>query len=168
MGRPTWAAPRDQIERKDKHVMDGSRFDQLIKSITTTRVSRLTALRGLAVGALAAASGVAAPADDAAAKKKSCPACKKKTCKRKGDKKKCNCRKNKPNGTLCSIPGATTTTTCQSGTCVAGATPTPTPTTTPAPVPGFSCTSDTQCPQRFQACFSNACGACNKAGDCKD
>src|SRR5215218_3128061 len=121
--------------------MDGTKFDQLIKSITTTRVSRLTALRGLAVGALAAAIGVAAPADDAAAKKKSCPACKKKTCKKKGDgKKKCNCKKNKPNGTACSIAGVTSSI-CSGGSCVASATPVP---PGPPPPAGFTCTIGTE------------------------
>ena len=162
--------------------MDATRFDQLIKRITTMRVSRLTALRGLAVGALAAAVGFAAP-DEADAKcKKKCGQCKKK----KRTKNHCKC-KPKPNGTLCSIPGATTATTCLNGACVAAATPTPLP-----PPPGFNCTtagcvganaglvcntSTGQCVtcQTFadcgalQACFSGRCQGfvgCSDDGDC--
>src|SRR5215217_4342362 len=102
---------------KETSAVDGTRFDQLIKQLGTTRVTRLTALRGLAVGALAAATGFAAP-DEADAKcKKSCDQCSKKVKKKsKSGKVRCRCRA-KANGTLCSIPGATTTTTCQNGTC---------------------------------------------------
>src|SRR5215216_3103990 len=113
--------------------MDGSKFDQLIKSITTTRVTRLAALRGLAVGALAAAIGVAAPDDAVAGKKKKCDQCKHRKCKTHNGHKKCRC-KDKANGTFCSIAGASSAT-CVNGSCVAGATPTPTP-TTPPPPPG--------------------------------
>jgi hypothetical protein len=49
--------------------MDGTRFDQLIKSIAATRVSRLTALRGLAVGAVTAFTGVELTREEAGAKK---------------------------------------------------------------------------------------------------
>jgi hypothetical protein len=116
--------------------MDGTRFDRLIKSMATTRVTRLTALRGLAVGAVAAAAGFAAP-DEADAKcKKKCDQCHKKVKKKtKSGHVRCRCRA-KPNGTLCSIPGATTTTTCLNGTCVAAVTPVP---PVPPPPPGFNC-----------------------------
>jgi len=46
--------------------VDGTQFDQLTKRLTT-RVTRLTALRELAVGAVAATLGFRAP-DDADAK----------------------------------------------------------------------------------------------------
>jgi hypothetical protein len=47
--------------------VDGTQFDQLTKRLTTTRITRLTALRGLAVGAVATALRFAAP-DEADAK----------------------------------------------------------------------------------------------------
>jgi hypothetical protein len=106
--------------------MDGSRFDQLIKSMGTTRITRLTALRGLALGALAATIRFAAP-DDADAKCKNCGECrtKKKTKSNRG-KRQCKC-KAKANGTLCSNG------TCQSGTC--------TRSVTQPPPGGFNCNS---------------------------
>ena len=58
--------------------MDGDRFDDLIKRLGTTRLTRLTALRGLAVGALAATLGIAAPDEADAKRKKSCSECQKK------------------------------------------------------------------------------------------
>src|SRR5215212_2027480 len=101
--------------------MDGTRFDQLIKRMGTTRITRLTALRGLAVGAVAAAVGFAAP-DEADAKGRKCGQCKKRVCHKKNNgEKRCRCKK-KANGIACSIPGATSAT-CQFGSCVATATP---------------------------------------------
>src|SRR5215207_8435563 len=50
--------------------MDGTRFDQLIKSIATQRVTRLTALRGLAAGAVAGLTGLSLTADEAGADRK--------------------------------------------------------------------------------------------------
>jgi hypothetical protein len=166
--------------------MDGSSFDQLIKQLGTTRVTRLTALRGLAVGAVAAAIGIAAPDEVDAKCKKNCAQCLKKVKKKtKSGKVRCRCRA-KANGTACSIPGATTATTCLNGTCVAAATP------TPLPPPGFNCTTAgcvgvnaglvcntttgacVTC-QTFadcgalQACFSGRCQGfvrCNGDGDC--
>ena len=55
--------------------MDQSRFDQFTKRLGSSRVTRLAALRGLAVGALAAALGVADP-DEAVARKR-CGECEK-------------------------------------------------------------------------------------------
>ena len=89
--------------------MDGTKFDQLIKQLGTTRITRLTALRGLAVGSLATAIGSADP-DDAAAKGRKCGQCKKSQCHPKNGKKRCRCKK-KANGTLCSIG------TCQNSVC---------------------------------------------------
>jgi hypothetical protein len=138
--------------------MDGTHFDTLAKSLATTRVTRLTALRGLAVGALAAAIGVTAPADDAAAAKKKCPQCKKKVChKANNGPKRCRCKK-KANGTFCSIPGATSAT-CQFGSCVAAATPVPPgPGPTPAPPPApVGCSSSSQCSATGQICVNGTC-----------
>jgi len=112
--------------------MDGTRFDQLIKSMATTRVSRLTALRGLAVGAVAAIAGVNFRAEDAEAarsrrckpKPNQCQTCKKGKCRQTNNGKKCHRGKLRPkaNGTLCSIPGATSAT-CLNGACIAAVTP---------------------------------------------
>ena len=49
--------------------MDGTRFDQLIKRLVTQRVSRLTALRGLAAGAVAVLTGVNLTHEEAGAAK---------------------------------------------------------------------------------------------------
>src|SRR5829696_4454205 len=177
---------RSQARRRTS--MDGSTFDTLIKRLASTRMTRLTALRGLAVGAVAATLGVAAP-DEADAKcKKQCGDCRKKVRhKSKSGKVRCRC-KAKANGTLCSIPGATTATTCLNGTCVAAAAPLPLP-----PPPGFNCTTagcvganaglvcnttTGQCVtcQTFadcgalQACFSGRCQGfvgCSDDGDCE-
>jgi hypothetical protein len=106
--------------------MDGTRFDQLIKSMATTRVSRLTALRGLAVGAVAAIAGMDFGAEDAEAAKSrrcrskptECQTCKKGKCHRNNNgQKKCRRGKLRPkaNGTLCSIG------TCQNSVCTRAA-----------------------------------------------
>src|SRR5918993_2808402 len=49
--------------------MDGTKFDQLIKLIATQRVSRLTALRGLAAGAVASFTGLRLFGEESEAKK---------------------------------------------------------------------------------------------------
>src|SRR5215211_6253733 len=48
--------------------MEGARFDRLSKHIATQRVSRLTALRGLAAGAVASVTGVRLLGEEAGAK----------------------------------------------------------------------------------------------------
>jgi Cys-rich repeat protein len=50
--------------------MEGSHFDQLTKRLATQRVTRLTALRGLALGALAALTGAGLLGEEAGAKNK--------------------------------------------------------------------------------------------------
>jgi hypothetical protein len=68
--------------------MDGTRFDRLIKTIATQRVSRLTALRGLAAGGVAALTGMSLVGEEAEAAKK------------KGSQKKrkaCDCQSADPN-----------------------------------------------------------------------
>jgi hypothetical protein len=62
------ATPRDQFVKKDRNHMDGTKFDRLIKSIATQRVSRLTALRGLAAGAVASFTGLTLFGEDGEAK----------------------------------------------------------------------------------------------------
>src|SRR5215218_5808419 len=49
--------------------MDGENFDDLLKKVCTTRLTRLGMLRGLAAGAMAALAGSAVGSDDADAKK---------------------------------------------------------------------------------------------------
>jgi len=107
---------------KETSAVDGTRFDQRIKQLGATRITRLTALRGLAVGALGATLGFAAP-DEVDAKKR-CSECQKtKKHKSKSGKTRIQC-KQKANGTLCSLG------TCQSGTCTRSVTPlTPVPAT---------------------------------------
>jgi hypothetical protein len=77
--------------------MDDSRFDTLTRSLTTagSRRRALTTVLGGALGLVAAAS-----LDDAVAKKKPCPPCKK--------RKKGKCKAKLPDGTACSgggVPG---------------------------------------------------------------
>jgi hypothetical protein len=48
--------------------MDGERFDSLIKRLGSTRVTRLTALRGLAAGAVASLTGISLFAEEGEAK----------------------------------------------------------------------------------------------------
>jgi hypothetical protein len=50
--------------------MDGEHFDSLIKRLGTTRLTRLAALRGLAVGTVAGLTGLSLTADEADADKK--------------------------------------------------------------------------------------------------
>jgi hypothetical protein len=162
--------------------MDGSHFDTLVKTLATTRITRLTALRGLAVGALAAAIGSADP-DDAAAKGRKCGQCKKSQCHPKNGKKRCRCKK-KANGTSCSIAGVPSAI-CSFGSCVASATPVPPGPPPPAEIPatcrdgvkngsesdvdcggpdcprcttGKRCNSRADCTTAF--CLNNVCTAC--------
>src|SRR5215207_681179 len=82
-------------------IMDVTTFDRLIKSMATTRITRLTALRGLAVGAVAALAGVNFRADEAEAANSGkckqtpgeCQICKKGKCERKHGKKTCKAGK---------------------------------------------------------------------------
>jgi hypothetical protein len=50
--------------------VDGPRFDQLIKHLATTRLTRLSALRGLAAGAVASLTGLSLLGEDGGAKDK--------------------------------------------------------------------------------------------------
>src|SRR5215212_652372 len=65
--------------------MDGTRFDQLIKSMATQRVSRLTALRGLAAGAVASLTGVSFLGEEGEAKNNNNNEKKRKICHRGND-----------------------------------------------------------------------------------
>jgi hypothetical protein len=125
--------------------MDGTDFDTLAKTLATTRLTRLQTLRGLAVGAIAATIGFAAP-DEADAKcKKNCGECQKKVKKhRNHGKRRCKC-KAKANGTLCSIG------TCQAGTCTRSVQP-------------VICTNNSQCAPRV--CISGQCQNCTNSNQC--
>jgi hypothetical protein len=134
--------------------MDGAQFDTLIKRLATTRLTRLAALRGLAVGAVASLTGVDFSADEAEAansgkcrqKPGECERCDRGACHRKDGKKRCKRGKIKPtaDGTLCSV-GA-----CQSGSCV--------------PV----CTPNTQigCTPRVCNATGSACIDCTRDAQC--
>jgi Cys-rich repeat protein len=158
--------------------MDGSHFDSLVRTLATTRLTRLTALRGLAVGALAAAIGLAAP-DDAEARKK-CGQCEKKKKKTKSGKVRIRC-KAKANGTICSLAGATSAS-CLNGSCVAGArvgcqfnTDCPAGqvcqnaicVTPQAPAPGTQCAVDQDCAGGL-VCRGGRCDFCNNNQECPE
>ena len=49
--------------RKDEDVMDGKRFDELIAHLGSTRLTRVSALRGLVAGAAVALAGTALSSD---------------------------------------------------------------------------------------------------------
>jgi hypothetical protein len=126
--------------------MDADRFDALARSLTAARSRRraLAALSG-ALGLVVGASSV----EEAEAKKKKCPPCKK--------LKKGKCKKKKPDGTPCP------TGTCQSGSCVSSSSPPPAP--PPPPVCTPSCTDGKvcqagnvcACPSTTEACGDTCC-----------
>jgi hypothetical protein len=89
--------------------MDGIRFDTLTRALTAAG-SRRHAVTTALIGGLSLALG-ASSVEDAAAKKKPCPPCKK--------RKQGKCKKKLPDGTGC--PGGS----CQNGSCVAAAAPPP-------------------------------------------
>jgi hypothetical protein len=130
--------------------MDGTKFDQLIRQFGTTRITRLTALRGLAVGALGAALGFAAPDEADAKKKKRCSECyKKKKHQSKNGKTRIRC-KAKANGTPCSVG------TCQNSVCTRSVTPV-TPATTCSPAAPVQCGNPAFCcPSNLPQCCVNA------------
>jgi hypothetical protein len=120
--------------------MDATTFDQLIKRLATTRLTRLTALRGLAAGGVAALTGVRLFSEDGRAKKPNrnpqrfkvclCSPASCKTVAKKKEKVKKLLKKN-----ACAYKGKCTLV----NPCVATLTPlTPTP---PPPPPGFNCTT---------------------------
>jgi hypothetical protein len=138
--------------------MDGTRFDQLIKSLATQRVSRLTALRGLAAGAVASVTGLSLFGEEGEAKKG------KKTRKRRichrtsasdpGVSKKLKAKKAKKH--LKNHPFDT------KGRCAAA----PAPTTTLAPpAPGTQCAVDQDCDGGL-VCRGGRCGFCNNNQEC--
>ncbi len=142
--------------------MDGTQFDQLVKRLATTRLTRLTALRGLTVGAVTALSGVGLGREEAGAKKKNrdekeiricnCPGtdpaqCK--TQKKEKSKAKKTLRRNP-----CAYRGR-----CQSG--VSGCTA-----TVPiSPPPGPQCNNNGQC-SGGQVCEGGQCVACTADPQC--
>jgi hypothetical protein len=166
--------------------MDGTRFDQLIKQLGTTRVSRLSALRGLAAGAVASVTGLSLLGEEGAAKKDGKKTRKRRICHRTsasdpGVSKKLKAKRAKRH--LKKHPFDT------KGRCQAAPAPT---TAAPAPA-GFNCnaagcvganaglvcdTTTGQCVncQTFadcsglQACFSGRCQGfvrCSDDGDCE-
>jgi len=143
--------------------VDGTQFDQLIKRLGTTRVSRLTALRGLVAGALAGATGVGLTREEAGAKKKNnnnnekkiricvCTSADPTTCKgQKKEKKKANkaLRRN-----ACAYKGR-----CQSGVSGCAA-------TAPISPPGAQCQNNSGC-GGGQVCEGGQCVDCTATSQC--
>jgi hypothetical protein len=121
--------------------MDATTFDALIKRLAATRLTRLTALRGLAAGGVAALTGVRLFSEEGEAKKKNnqkkisicvCGDANPSTCKtqkKEKDKAKKTLRRNP-----CAYKGKCTG--------VSGCAATLTPLTPlPPPPPGFNCTT---------------------------
>jgi hypothetical protein len=139
--------------------MDGTRFDQLIKRIATTRVSRLTALRGLAAAAVASLAGISLLGEEGAAKKdnpkkrKVC-LCSPASCTTKRVKNRTKViRRNAP----CAYKGK-----CTSLNPCAAAQPT---TTTNPPPPGRVCTEGEIAPNG-QVCVNNQFVNCTNVNQC--
>jgi hypothetical protein len=134
--------------------MDATTFDDLIKRLAATRLTRLTALRGLAMGALAALTGVGLTAEEASAKKNHEK--KVKVCKCP-DSNSANCRTDKVKKSqakkqarkACNYKGA-----CRSGvTSCAGA------------AAGPQCTNNNDCSGGL-VCISQRCQACTADFQC--
>jgi len=136
--------------------MDGDRFDDLIKRLGTTRLTRLTALRGLAVGGLAALTGAGLLAEEALAKnnhEQKIRICHRSSATDPGVSKKL--KKDKAQKHLKRHPFDT------KGRCTATPTPTPTP-VTPATTCGAG--APVQCGNTAFCCPSNLPQCCVNAG----
>jgi hypothetical protein len=136
--------------------MDGTQFDQLIKGIAMQRVSRLTALRGLTVSAVAGLTGLSLVAEEADAKgkkrrKRKVCLCSPASCQTKKTRnRKKVIRANAP----CAYGGACTSfNPCGGGT------------TTVAPGPGPECTTNTEC-TGGRVCVGGTCGNCTLTSQC--
>src|SRR5215217_4148033 len=134
--------------------MDATTFDTLIKRLAATRLTRLTALRGLAMGALAALTGVCLTAEEASAKKNHEK--KGKVCKCP-DSNSANCRTDKVKKSqakkqarkACNYKGA-----CRAGiTSCAGA------------AAGPTCTNNNDCTGGL-VCIQQECTACTADFQC--
>lgn len=140
--------------------MDGSTFDTLTRTMTTAG-SRRRAIGVLSAGTLGL---LATRTEEAAAKKKPCPPCK----KRKDGK----CKKKKPDGRLCA--GGT----CHGGKCIAA--PGPSPTCSDGITNGTEsdvdcggscsrCTNGKSCVGRDDCigalCINNVCTSCSAIGN---
>jgi hypothetical protein len=137
--------------------MDGHKFDDLIRRLTVTRLTRWDALRGLVAGA-AAVTGVARVADETAAKKRG-----------KGKGKKSNKKKN---GNRQFAQQEPTTTTVAPTSTTTSTTTTTTTTTTKAPTTTTKApTTTTKAPTTTtpKVCNRKACKeVCEKSGYCDD
>ncbi len=136
--------------------MDGVKFDLFIKQLGTTRLTRLTALRGLVAGGAAALTGVGLTREAGAKKKNNdkeiriciCSSADPTTCRSKKkdkDKAKKTLRRN-----ACAYRGR-----CQSGVSGCG---------TQSP-PGLQCTNNTQCTGGL-VCINTVCVACTADAQC--
>jgi hypothetical protein len=137
--------------------MDATTFDDLIKRLATTRLTRLTALRGLAMGALATLTGIGLSAEEAGAKKNHEK--KVKVCKCP-DSNSANCRTDKVKKSqakkqarkACNYRGA-----CRSGV-------TSCPTLAPLTA-GPQCTNNNDCTGGL-VCIRQQCAACTVDEQC--
>ena len=123
--------------------MDGFRFDALTRALSSAG-SRRALAAGFA-GALGMLPRVAP--DDAAARKKPCPPCKK--------RKQGKCKKKLPDGTACPNGG-----TCQSGRCVAatpGGCPSGQKPCAGRCIPSNQCCTNSDCPALRPSCEQGAC-----------
>ncbi len=143
--------------------MDGKTFDAVIKRLATRRLTRLTALRGLAAGSVAALTGVRLTAEEAGAKKNNnnnekkiriciCTSADAATCK--GQKKEKKKAKKTLRRNPCAYRGR-----CQSG--VSGCTA-----TAPiSPPPGAQCNNNSGC-GGGQVCEGGQCVDCTATSQC--
>jgi hypothetical protein len=135
--------------------MDGSTFDRLTRTLMLAG-SRRRALAGLLAGTLGL---LGSHVEDAAAKKKPCPPCKK--------RKQGTCKKKKPDGTLCA--GGT----CQGGKCILATCSDGITNGTESDVDcggscarcgnGKSCSSRDDCIGAL--CINNVCSVCSAIGN---
>jgi hypothetical protein len=76
-----WRPPRAlRVEERSSEAMDGTRFDDLIKRLGTRRLTRLSVLRGLTAGGVAAVTGMRLVAEEAEAADKKGSQKKRKAC----------------------------------------------------------------------------------------
>jgi hypothetical protein len=149
--------------------MDGERFDSLVKAISSKRLTRMGALRGMAAGAAAAVAGVAGATlvSEGTAAKRSSVSAKYNPGKRKqichcvnGDPASCTTIKLRTRGRRkhlrhsCDYPGPCT-----------GRSGCPQP---PGPQPIVGCTLDSECPDTLPYCRNRECVECTNNTECPD
>jgi hypothetical protein len=117
-GNGCWTARWARLPRfvaKGKKAVDGEQFDELIRRVSSTRLTRLGALRGLTGGLSAALGGAALAVQETAAKKKG-KSHKKQSAKHKQKQKQASASECRTGGHPCEGGQAC----CQDLACVAG------------------------------------------------